>query len=180
MAYIKGVDRTRYGVLAAELKNGYAKGQDDYPTDLATAFALVNLYETPKNEQLQQHDGNHRANNQQAEHNIHTATKTEDGYTFVQDAANNPPVAGTDGRYFERTLCYNCQAYGHYAVNCNEPNVRGTTLVYHGVVMTQTDEKNTVPSVRSGSFWTPNQPCWFSTISSISQTSERVRKPYVS
>jgi len=31
MAYIKGVDRTRYGVLVAELKNDYAKGQDDYP-----------------------------------------------------------------------------------------------------------------------------------------------------
>jgi len=44
MAYIKGVDQTRYGVLVAELKNDYAKGQDDYATDLATAFALVNLY----------------------------------------------------------------------------------------------------------------------------------------
>jgi len=32
------------------------KGQDDYPMDLATAFALVNLYETPKNDQLQQHN----------------------------------------------------------------------------------------------------------------------------
>ena len=64
MAYIKGVDQTRYGVLVAELKNDYAKGQDDYPTERATAFALVNLYETPRNEQLQQHKGNYRANNQ--------------------------------------------------------------------------------------------------------------------
>jgi len=62
MAYIKGIDRTRYGVLAAELKNRYAKGQNDYPTDLAMAFALVNLYETPKNEQVQQHNGSHKAN----------------------------------------------------------------------------------------------------------------------
>jgi len=31
-AYIKGMDRTRYGVLSAELKNSYAKGQNDYPT----------------------------------------------------------------------------------------------------------------------------------------------------
>ena len=29
MAYIKGVDRTRYGVLVVERKNDYAKGQDD-------------------------------------------------------------------------------------------------------------------------------------------------------
>jgi len=44
MVYIKGVDQTRYGVLVSELKNDYAKGQDEYPTDMATAFALVNLY----------------------------------------------------------------------------------------------------------------------------------------
>jgi len=48
MAYIKGIDRTRFGVLAVELKNSYAKGQNDYPTDLATAFALINMYKTPK------------------------------------------------------------------------------------------------------------------------------------
>jgi len=63
MAYIKGVDQTRYGVLVTELKNDYAKGQDDYPTDLARVFALVNLYETPRNEQLQQHNSNYRVNN---------------------------------------------------------------------------------------------------------------------
>ena len=134
MAYIKGIDRTRYGVLAAELKNEYAKGKNDYPTDIATAFALVNLYETPKNEQLQQHNGSHKGNQQ------HEATKAEEGYTFVQNTTK-PPIAGTDGRLFEKTLCYNCQSYGHYAGNCNEPNAKGTTLVYHGVVMAQTDEK---------------------------------------
>ena len=57
----------------------------------------------------------------------------------------NPPIAGTDGRLFEKTLCYNCQSYGHYAGNCNEPNAKGTTLVYHGVVMAQTDKKNCSP-----------------------------------
>ena len=46
-AYFKRVDGTRYGVLVVELKNEYVKGQDDYPIDLATSFALVNLYETP-------------------------------------------------------------------------------------------------------------------------------------
>jgi hypothetical protein len=29
LAYIKGVYRTRYGVLVVELKNDYVKGQDD-------------------------------------------------------------------------------------------------------------------------------------------------------
>jgi len=103
MAYIKGIDRTRYGVLAAELKNSYAKGQNDYPTDLATAFALINLYKTPKNEQLQQNNGNHRANHQRNEHNnIHTVTKTEDGYTFAQNTISKPLIAGTDGRLFKK------------------------------------------------------------------------------
>ena len=124
----------------------YAKGQNDYPTDLATAFALINLYETPKNEQMQQNTGSHRTNQQRKEHNnLHTVTKTEDGYTFDQNAISNPPIAGTDGHLSEKTLCYNCQAYGHYAGNCNEPNAKGTTLVYHGVVMTQTDKRKYSP-----------------------------------
>jgi len=50
-------------VHAAGLKNDFAKGQDDYPTDLATAFALVNLYEPHKNDQLQQHNSNYQVNN---------------------------------------------------------------------------------------------------------------------
>jgi hypothetical protein len=124
-------------VLVAELKNDYAKGQDDYPTDLATAIALVNLYETSKNEQLQQHNSNYQVNNQRHEHNIHTTTSEDGQYTFAQNAANRLPVARTDGRLFKRTLCYNCQTYGHYAGNCNEPNIRGTTLVYDGFLMTQ-------------------------------------------
>jgi heat shock protein HslJ len=65
-------------------------------------------------------------------------TTSEDGqYTFDQNAANKLPVAGMDGRLFERTICYNCQTYGHYSGNCNEPSIRGTTLVYDGFVMTQ-------------------------------------------
>jgi len=42
------VDRTRYGVLVFEPKNDHTKVHDDNPTYLATYFALVNLYETPK------------------------------------------------------------------------------------------------------------------------------------
>jgi hypothetical protein len=138
------MDRTRYGVLAAELKNSYAKGQNDYPTDLATAFALVNMYETPRNEQLQQqnivnHKEKHHPRIEQS--TPHTIAKTEDGYTFAQNTIRTSPIAGTDGRLFERVLCYNCQSYGHYAGNCNESNTKGTTLVHHGVVMTQTDDR---------------------------------------
>jgi len=101
------------------------------------------MYETPKNEQMQQQNTvNHKEKHHlRIEHSTpHTSTKTEDGYTFAQNTFRKNPIAGTDGRLFERTLCYNCQAYGHYAGNCNEPNSKGTTLVYHGVVMTQTDK----------------------------------------
>jgi hypothetical protein len=61
IAYIKGVDHTRYRVFVSELKNNYVKGQKY----LATAFALVNLYETPENDQLQQHLNHHQVHNQQ-------------------------------------------------------------------------------------------------------------------
>jgi len=53
MVYVNRV--SRYGVLVSELKNEYAKFQDDYLADLATALALVNLYETHKNDQIQPH-----------------------------------------------------------------------------------------------------------------------------
>ena len=62
-------------------------------------------------------------------------------YTFTQNAANKLPVAGNDGHHFDRTLCYNCQTYGHYAGNCIDPKIRGTTLVYDGYEMTQTVNK---------------------------------------
>jgi len=102
--------------------------------DLVT---LVNLYETPKNDQLQQHNNHNQVNNQRHNLNIHNTTSEAGQYMFAQNAANKLPVAGKDGRLFYRTLCYNCQTYGHYAGNCNEPNIRGTTLVYDGYVMTQ-------------------------------------------
>ena len=105
---------------------------------IATAFALVNLYEMPKNDQPQQHNSHYCVNNQQHDLNIHNTTSEAGQSTFAQNAANNLPVAGKDGLIFDRTLCYNCQTYGHYAGNCNEPNIRGTTLVYDGFVMTQT------------------------------------------
>ena len=138
MVYIKGVYQTRYGVLVSELNNDYAKGQDDYPTDLATACVRVNLYETPKKDQIkpqpQQQKNHNHVNNPQYYHNF----TTEAGrYTFAQNASNKLPVAVNDGNLSDRTLCYNCQTYGPYAGN-SEPNIRGTTLVYKGYVMTQT------------------------------------------
>ena len=134
----EGVDQTRFGVIVSELKNDYTKGQDDYPMDLAAAFALVNFYETPKNDQPQQHNNHYHVNNQQHDLNIHNTTSEAGQSTFAQNSANNLPVAGKDGLIFDRTLCYNCQTYGHYAGNCNEPSIRGTTLVYDEYVMTQT------------------------------------------
>ena len=139
-AYIKGMDKTRYGVLSAELKNSYAKGQNDYPVDLATAFALMNSYETPKNEQVQNKTNYQHQRHEQS--NPHSVTKTEEGHIFVQNMVKKDLIAGTDGRLFEKTKCYNCQAYGHYAGNCHEPNNKGTTLVCNGVLMTQTDKQN--------------------------------------
>ena len=68
---------------------------------------------------------------------MNNTTSEDDQYTFDQNAANKLPVSGMDGRLFERTICYNCQTYGHYSGNCTEPSIRGNTLVYDGFVMTQ-------------------------------------------
>jgi len=74
MAYVKVVGCTRNWVLVSELKNDYSKGLDDYPT----AFALANLYETPKNDQIQpqphQWNDHSHVNNQRHKHNIASET----------------------------------------------------------------------------------------------------------
>ena len=55
--------------------------------DLAAAFALVNLYETPKNDQPQQHNNHYHVNNQQHDLNIHNTTSEAGQYMFAQNAA---------------------------------------------------------------------------------------------
>ncbi|GAX20129.1 hypothetical protein FisN_17Lu131 [Fistulifera solaris] len=132
--FIQGLDKTRYGTFIGELKNDYVKGNDHYPTDLATAFALVNLYEVPKNAPAQQQ---HRAAHLTREQGPKAEATTVGNFTFTQAQTSDGVVTGNDGRVFPDVLCYNCNLYGHYAGNCTLPNNRGTTLLQHAYVLTQ-------------------------------------------
>ncbi|GAX15524.1 hypothetical protein FisN_6Hu141 [Fistulifera solaris] len=132
-AYLKGLDRTRYGRLLGELKNDFAKGNDNYPQDLASAFALVNLYEVPRNESHQHQRGTHNQGGNKTEQAKGSTPATN--HTFVQ--GDVCVIAGNDGRTYPDILCYNCNSYGHYSGNCNEPNKKETTLLSMGFVMAQ-------------------------------------------
>ena len=47
--FIRNADPTRYGTLITELSNQYARGKDEYSTDLTSAYGLLVNYTTPAN-----------------------------------------------------------------------------------------------------------------------------------
>lgn len=90
--YVKGLDKLSFGAFIRHLKNDYTKGIDNYPTDLATAFAMVNLYELPQNQSCQSAKSHGQQNQQQQQPQTDqvrikpTATISPgSNYTFVQN-----------------------------------------------------------------------------------------------
>jgi hypothetical protein len=49
IAYIRGADKSRYGMLIAEQANNYARGKDECPVDLSDAYSALVDYATPTN-----------------------------------------------------------------------------------------------------------------------------------
>jgi hypothetical protein len=127
--FIMRADPTRYGTLLADLSNTYAMGKDEYPEDLSAAYTLLVNYVTPTNARVRE-----------VIRNIPTPvvqqTPEATAMTFAQKAALKP---GTNGLTHDGVTCYNCQASGHYAVDCPSGGSNtGTTLVQHAYSLAQT------------------------------------------
>jgi hypothetical protein len=63
-----GADPTLYGTLVAELSNQFARGRNDYPRDLTSAYSLLVNYRTPANARPRNTGGNDNNASQQGQH----------------------------------------------------------------------------------------------------------------
>jgi hypothetical protein len=125
---MRNADPTRYGTLTAELSNMYARGKDEYPTDLTSACGMLVNYTMPANARDRHH---------YAPSTIRPQNYESSAMTFAQRGA----IPGTNGITHEGITCYNCNSMGHYSVDCpngqGEATTTGTTLTQIAFVLAQ-------------------------------------------
>jgi Zinc knuckle len=91
-------DRRRYGKLSEELKNAFTKGRDDYPTNLVSAYHLINEYK-----------------NWQPRASIPDPT----GVAFVQKGGKKNNKAEKEGEDWKKSAkCHACGETGHIRPEC--------------------------------------------------------------
>ncbi|KAI2494383.1 hypothetical protein MHU86_20155 [Fragilaria crotonensis] len=128
MALIRSADRSRYGTLITDLRNQYASGRDEYPTDVVTAKGLLVTYKTPVNAPT-----NRNANTRTQQ----VASPEASAMTFAQ-RSSSVLVPGTNGLTHEDIQCWTCQQHGHYAGNCpSGETTPGTTLTQYAFMLAQ-------------------------------------------
>jgi hypothetical protein len=144
IAYIRGADHTRFGILIAELANQYAMGTDNYPTDLNAAFSMLVNYTAPTNSSRTTRNSNPTSAA------AGTSSEAPSALTFAQQGT----TPGTNGVTHPDITCYNCNTVGHYASDCPGERVptnttlttAGTTLVQHAFMLTQTERHGIDPN----------------------------------
>ena len=112
VAFLRGADDQKYGPLWTGLANDMCMSNDRYPTTLSEAMHMLTTWKDPNKKigLVGQRSGARR-----------------EGLSFAQIAG---AVAGTDGRTWPDTKCYNCNKQGHIANNCpsREVGIQGAHI----------------------------------------------------
>ena len=142
MALIRGADPSRFGTLIAELSNQYARGRNEYPTDLNSAYSLLVNYRTPANTRPRNSTGNDNATNQRA--NQTSPAAEESAMTFTQQSNAAAGGQGTNNSIQSSTDPNTAvtAAPNSSAVSVNT----GTTLVQYAVMMAQSNAQSIDPN----------------------------------
>jgi hypothetical protein len=138
-ALIRNADASRYGTLITDLANKFARGKDEYPTNIASAKSLLVLYRTPTNAPAPR-IGAQRTQPAPTSASAASTETNASATTLAQRATT--PVAGTDGVTRTTVTCFLCNQAGHMQGECptGQPPaniVCGTTLTQYAFVLVQ-------------------------------------------
>ena len=90
-------DPKRYGCLVEELENDYAKGNNNYPTNMVKAYQLINEYKSWTSR---------------------TSLPGVSGVALSQQGKSK--AAQRTAEWKNKTVCHNCGKKGHIKADCTE------------------------------------------------------------
>jgi Reverse transcriptase (RNA-dependent DNA polymerase) len=117
--FLNRSDRRRYGTLWADLENQFARGNNQYPTDLTEAYSLLVNYKPPFPIRAKDSD----------KQIIVPKTSNDSVYSEMTGTTllgSTEPVPGTDGVLHRGITCFACTNKGHYAPECPKATATGT------------------------------------------------------
>ena len=108
LTFLKRANRCCFGTLRADLENHFSRGNDQYPTNLTSAYSLLVSFKPPKRDEPRW-----------SPRSQEPAVEEEDGITFMQAGG---VIAGADCVAHTHVTCFRCEHKGHYAGKCpNSP-----------------------------------------------------------